>query len=78
MRATLLIALGIVIGGVATAFWSSPVKAQGGGRFSMVGGHPAPVTSIVLVKDSQSSGCWLMAQNGASVSLAPAPAEACK
>jgi hypothetical protein len=78
MRTTLLIALGIVIGGVATAFWSSPVTAQSNGRFLRTGDFGGPGPSISVVKDSKSAACWLMVEKGESVSLAPAPAEACK
>jgi hypothetical protein len=77
MRAVVLLGVGIAIGVAATGYWS-PATAQVPARFTMVAGERVASSGIVLVKDSKSSGCWLLAQGGPGVALAPAPPEACK
>jgi hypothetical protein len=78
IRAVGLIVVGIVIGVIAAGYWS-PVNAQiSGPRFSMVDGNNVASSGVLIVKDSKSAGCWLLAQGGQGVALAPAPAEACR
>ena len=76
LKNVLLVTTGVVLG-FAGAHWSS-LSAQTAARFSMVDASTVSSTGIVLVKDSRSTGCWLLAQSAQGVALTPAPVDACK
>jgi hypothetical protein len=78
IRPITLLVLGIVIGVAATGYWS-PVTAQISGRFSVAETGKVGSSTVLLVRDAKSPGCWLLTQGGGgSVALAPAPPDACK
>ena len=76
-RDILLVTLGVCIGLAVAGHWSR-VSGETSGRFQMVDSNKVASSDLVLVRDSKSDGCWLLAQGAQGVGLAPAPVQTCR